>query len=97
MSHHTGWIPRKDLAVELGCSARNIDELVARKTFVAGQDFYKTGASGRGGSVMFCLDSCRQALLNLTAKASEEREVTPVVYDEQHTAELIANAQAGAV
>lgn len=97
MSHHTGWIPRKDLAEELGCSARNIDELVARKKFVAGQDFYRTGASGRGGSVMFCVDNCRQALLKLTAEAAGAHEQTPVVYDEQHTAELIANAQAGVV
>ncbi len=97
MSLNTGWIPRKDLAEELGCSARNIDELVARKTFVAGQDFYRTGASGRGGSVMFCVDNCRQALLKLTAEAAGNQEATPVVYDEQHAAELIANVRSGAV
>ena len=83
------WLRKKELSHELLCSERTIDEFCAQSVFTAGSHFYRAGL--QRGSLVFCLERCREALLSHTAdrEAGQAAAPTPVTYDEEHLNQLI--------
>ena len=63
------WLRKKELSHELLCSERTIDEFCTQRVFTAGSHFYRAGL--QRGSLVFCLERCREALLSHTLTAKQ--------------------------
>ena len=88
------WLRKKQLSHELLCSERTVDEFCSQGVFTAGAHFYRAGL--QRGSLVFCLERCRQALLSHTAAREAEQGAAPcsVQYDEEHLNQLIEEVKA---
>lgn len=78
------WQPKKGAAKALLCSTRTIEELCSHGVLIAGKHYYAAGV--RGGSLVFHVERCREALLKHTAA---RKKVESDTYDEAHLDQLI--------
>ena len=86
--HPSSWVSKDDLAQELLCSKRTVEEYVSRAVFVAGVDYYRVGM--KRGPLVFNVDSCRRRLLAYTALAAKaEAAERSNAYDEAHLDALL--------
>ena len=87
------WLEARELAEALRCSERYISQLKADKVLKPGAHFYSLGKTTKScGRHVYCLERCRETLLQLTeqhAKAREKAIADVVSYDEKHLNQLI--------
>ena len=86
------WLLIEQLAEQLVCGERTVDTLRSEGIFKAGEHYYAVGAGKKRPKFVYCLESCRAALLERTAELEAERKAMVEVaftYDEEHLEELI--------
>jgi hypothetical protein len=94
----TTWLPIDQLASQLHCGERTVDELRADGVFRPGTHFYAVGKGQRRGKFVYCLELCRAALLERTAQLEAERKAkveAAVTYDAGHLDELLQEVRDG--
>ncbi|QCH14372.1 hypothetical protein CB0101_05010 [Synechococcus sp. CB0101] len=92
------WLPIEQLAEQLVCGERTVDTLRSEGIFKAGEHYYAVGSGKKRPKFVYCLESCRAALLKRTAELEAERKATvedAVTYDEEHLEELIREVRDG--
>jgi hypothetical protein len=83
MNPNLNWVEIAQLREHLLCS---------EKVIYAGVHFYALGNISKGGKHIYCVELCRQALLDETAKqakAASEKIQAQEVYSESHLKELV--------
>jgi hypothetical protein len=92
------WLPIERLAEQLVCGERTVDTLRSEGIFKAGEHYYAVGSGKKRPKFVYCLESCRAALLKRTAELEAERKAMvedAVTYDEEHLEELIREVRDG--
>ena len=91
MNPNLTWVEIAQLCEQLLCSEKVIYAAKRLDVLKAGKHFYALGNISKGGKHIYCVELCRQALLDQTAKqakAESEKIKTQEVYNQSHLKEL---------
>ena len=92
MNPNLNWVEIAQLREHLLCSEKVIYAAKRLGVLKAGVHFYALGNISKGGKHIYCVELCRQALLDETAKqakAASEKIQANEVYSESHLKELV--------
>ena len=73
MSNNHTWVELPTLTEHLCCSTRTIYDLKKAGVLVGGKHFYATGTDTIKGKHIYCIELCRQALLENTAELAKQK------------------------
>tara|TARA_R100000700_G_scaffold28372_1_gene35205 strand:+ start:785 stop:1078 length:294 start_codon:yes stop_codon:yes gene_type:complete len=96
MNPNLTWVEITQLCEHLLCSEKVIYSAKRLDVLKAGEHFYALGNISRGGKHIYCVELCRQALLDQTAKqakAESEKLKSQESYNQNHLSELVAGAR----
>ena len=74
MTNNLTWVEIPQLRKELHCSDKVIYAAKKLGLFKPGEHFYALGNISKGGKHIYCVELCRQALLDETARVTKERK-----------------------
>ena len=92
MNPNLTWVEITELCKHLLCSEKVIYSAKRLEVLKAGEHFYALGNISKGGKHIYCVELCRQALLDQTAKqakAASEKIQAQGAYSESHLKELV--------
>ena len=92
MNPNLNWVEIAQLKEHLLCSEKVIYAAKRLGVLKAGVHFYALGNISKGGKHIYCVELCRQALLDETAKqakAASEKIKAQEVFSESHLKELV--------
>ena len=92
MNPNLTWVEIPQLRKELLCSDKVIYAAKKLGVLKPGEHFYCLGNISKGGKHIYCVELCRQALLDQTAKqakAESEKIKKKEVYNDSHLKELV--------
>jgi len=92
MNPNLNWVEIAQLREHLLCSEKVIYAAKRLGVLKAGVHFYALGNISKGGKHIYCVELCRQALLDETAKlakAASEKIKAQEVYSNSHLKELV--------
>ena len=95
MNPHLNWVEIAQLCEYLCCSEKVIYGLKRNGELKGGEHFYSLSRNiSSGGKHIYCVELCRQALLDQTAKqakAESKKLKDQETYNESHLKELVAS------
>ena len=94
MNPNLTWVEITELCKHLLCSEKVIYSAKRLEVLKAGEHFYALGNISKGGKHIYCVELCRQALLDQTAKqakAESDKIKNQETYQESHLKELIGS------
>ena len=94
MNPNLNWVEIAQLREHLLCSEKVIYAAKRLGVLKAGVHFYALGNISKGGKHIFCVELCRQALLDETAKqasAVSAKIKSQESYKESHLKELVSS------
>ena len=94
MNPNLTWTEIGPLCEQLFCSPKAIYSAKRLEVLQAGVHFYALGNISKGGKHIYCVELCRQALLDQTAKqakAESDKIKNQETYQESHLKELIGS------
>ena len=96
MNPNLTWTEIGPLCEQLFCSPKVIYSAKRLEVLKAGVHFYALGNISKGGKHIYCVELCRQALLDQTAKqakAESEKVKAQEVYNQSHLNELATSSK----
>ena len=96
MNPNLTWVEIGPLCKHLLCSDKVIYAAKRNDLLKAGEHFYCLGNISAGGKHIYCVELCRQALLDQTAKlakAESEKIKATETYNDSHLKELVAGGR----
>ncbi|WP_413684195.1 hypothetical protein [Prochlorococcus sp. MIT 1011] len=96
MNPNLNWVEIAQLREHLLCSEKVIYAAKRLGVLKAGVHFYALGNISKGGKHIYCVELCRQALLDETAKqakAESEKVKAQEVYNQSHLNELATSSK----
>ena len=96
MNTNLTWVEITELCKHLLCSEKVIYSAKRLEVLKAGEHFYALGNISKGGKHIYCVELCRQALLDQTAKqakAASEKIKDKEVYNQSHLNELATSSK----
>ncbi len=96
MNPNLNWVEISQLREHLLCSEKVIYAAKRLGVLKAGVHFYALGNISKGGKHIYCVELCRQALLDETAKqakAESEKVKAQEVYNQSHLNELATSSK----
>ena len=96
MNPNLNWVEIAQLREHLLCSEKVIYAAKRLGVLKAGVHFYALGNISKGGKHIYCVELCRQALLDETAKqakAESEKVKAQEVYNPSHLNELATSSK----
>ena len=94
MNLNLTWVELPKLTEHLCCSTRIVYELKRAGVLKAGKHFYACGTETLKGKHIYCIELCRQALLENTAELAKQKSKkirSQETYNESHLKELVAS------
>ena len=94
MNPNLTWVEITELCKHLLCSEKVIYSAKRLEVLKAGEHFYALGNISKGGKHIYCVELCRQALLDETAKqasAVSAKIKSQESYKESHLKELVSS------
>ena len=94
MNPNLTWTEIGPLCEQLFCSPKVIYSAKRLEVLKAGVHFYALGNISKGGKHIYCVELCRQALLDQTAKqakAESDKIKNQETYQESHLIELVGS------
>ena len=94
MNPNLNWVEIAQLREHLLCSEKVIYAAKRLGVLKAGVHFYALGNISKGGKHIYCVELCRQALLDETAKqasAVSDKIKSQECYQESHLKELVSS------
>ena len=93
MNPNLTWVEITELCKHLLCSEKVIYAAKRLDVLKAGEHFYALGNISKGGKHIYCVELCRQALLDQTAKLAKvesDKIKAQEVYNQSHLKELVS-------
>tara|TARA_Y100000739_G_C20240823_1_gene298796 strand:+ start:188 stop:484 length:297 start_codon:yes stop_codon:yes gene_type:complete len=93
MNSNLTWVEITQLCEHLLCSDKVIYAAKRKDVLKAGVHFYCLGNISNGGKHIYCVELCRQALLDQTAKlakAESDKLKAQETYSDSHLKELVS-------
>lgn len=94
MNPNLTWVEITELCKHLLCSEKVIYAAKRLDVLKAGEHFYALGNISKGGKHIYCVELCRQALLDQTAKQAKvesDKIKNQETYQESHLKELVSS------